>query len=74
MIASEVPMQMHAYLFGDAERAEHLVEHGDDDAAAADAEQPRENPGEDAAAGDGEGEDGEFAPRAPRTSENSAGR
>ena len=44
--------ELHAHVLGHAERAEHLVQHRHDDAAAADAEQAGEKPGDDATADD----------------------
>ena len=50
MMASDVPMHMHADLVRHVENPENLVEHRNDDRAAADAEQAGENADHDAGA------------------------
>ena len=60
--------ELHADVLGNPERAKHLVEHRNDDAAAADAEQAGEEAGEHAAAGNGGGQHREFREAARRTS------
>lgn len=54
---------MHAHAVVDFEKPEHLVEDRHQHRAAADAEHPRHQPGDEAGDGDYRGETGQFARR-----------